>query len=383
MGGGKDRLPKDRAHKAKYYHAFNLMPSLGPVRIRRLIRHFGSPEQAWEAANNIEALIQVKGFGRSLAEKVAKEHREINPEKSWAEFEQKGYSYIIWDDDNYPRLLREIYDPPPLLYYMGDFNVSDTSCLAIVGSRRHTAYGKEIAYKFASALSNYKITVVSGMARGIDTWAHKGVLSAGGKTLAVMGCGLDICYPPENRMLMEKIRQSGAVISEFPPGSEPYPQNFPRRNRIISGLSAGTIVVEAGERSGALITADFALEQGREVFAVPGGINSPYSRGCHRLIKEGAKLVEKVEDVLEELLLFSENDTISHKKVTAENGAEDRGQLNQDEIKLMEIIPYEPLPLEQIVIMSKMPISTVNILLLGLELKGIIKQLPGKYFVRN
>ena len=188
--------------------------------------------------------------------------------------------------------------------------------------------------------------------------------------------------PSENRTLMGKISESGAVISEFPPGIEPFPQNFPRRNRIISGLSAGTIVIEAGERSGALITTDFALEQGREVFAVPGGIKSPYSKGCHKLIKEGAKLVEKVEDILEELQSFPENEAvISQAKTFGE--ADDQGEFSVDEIKLIEVISYEPLILEDIVRMSKMPISTVNTVLLNLELKGIIKQLPGKYFVRN
>ncbi|MGI6328611.1 MAG: DNA-processing protein DprA [Dethiobacteria bacterium] len=375
-------MPDNRFYKARYYHAFNLMPSLGPVRIKRLIHHFGSLEQAWEAAKNIGALTEVKGIGRSLAEKVVREHSDINLDKSWSEFEQKGYSYVMWDEDDYPCLLKEIYDAPPLLYYLGDLSVSVAPCLAIVGSRRHTSYGKDVAYKFAADLTNYDITVVSGMARGIDTWAHKGALDAGGNTIAVLGCGLDTCYPPENRTLMGKISESGAVISEFPPGSEPFPQNFPRRNRIISGLSAGTIVIEAGERSGALITTDFALEQGREVFAVPGGIKSPYSKGCHKLIKEGAKLVEKVADILEELQFSPENEAVISQTKTFEK-VDDQGQLNVDEIKLLEVIPYEPLTLEEIVRMSKMSISAVNTLLLNLELKGIIKQLPGKYFVRN
>ena len=375
-------MPDNRFYKARYYHAFNLMPSLGPVRIKRLIHHFGSLEQAWEAAKNIGALTEVKGIGRSLAEKVVREHSDINLDKSWSEFEQKSYSYVMWDEDDYPCLLKEIYDAPPLLYYLGDLSVSVAPCLAIVGSRRHTSYGKDVAYKFAADLTNYDITVVSGMARGIDTWAHKGALDAGGNTIAVLGCGLDTCYPPENRTLMGKISESGAVISEFPPGSEPFPQNFPRRNRIISGLSAGTIVIEAGERSGALITTDFALEQGREVFAVPGGIKSPYSKGCHKLIKEGAKLVEKVADILEELQFSPENEAVISQTKTFEK-VDDQGQLNVDEIKLLEVIPYEPLTLEEIVRMSKMSISAVNTLLLNLELKGIIKQLPGKYFVRN
>ncbi|MGI6308788.1 MAG: DNA-processing protein DprA [Dethiobacteria bacterium] len=366
-------MSQERILRAKYYHALNLLPSLGPVRIKKLIQHFGTPEQVWKATR--QDLLEVKGFTLNLREKILQERQNIHPGKSWDKVLQRGYSFVTWEDSHYPPLLREIYDPPPLLYYCGNIDIVNGYCLAIVGSRRHTVYGREIAYKFASGLSSYGLTVVSGMARGIDTWAHKGTLDAGGKTAAVLGCGLDICYPPENKAVKKKIEDSGVLISEFPPGYRPLPPNFPRRNRIISGLSLGTLVIEAGEKSGALITADFALEQGREVFAIPGGIASPYSRGCHKLIKEGAKLVEKMEDILEELSI-----TVPVKDVSS---PQQKQEFNPDERKLLEYIPFEPLALEDLVALSKMPLSLLNALLLELELKGAIKQLPGKYFMKS
>ena len=380
-------MQQDHSRKASYYHALNLIPSLGPVRIKKLIERFGVPDRVWKASVN--ELLEIEGFSRALAEKIVRERDNVDPEKSWSEIIKLGQSFLTWEDDNYPLFLKEIYDPPPLLYFMGDINVTKSFCLAIVGSRRNTLYGKEIAYKFASILSDYGVTIVSGMARGIDTWAHKGVIDRGGKTAAVLGCSLEICYPPENKTIREKIINNGVLISEFPPGSIPVPQNFPRRNRIISGLSQGVIVVEAGEKSGALITAEFALEQGREVFAVPGSISSPYSKGCHKLIKEGAKLVERVEDILEELQFsFQRNESFSSRgnkgqKKTVNSNTGEQLKFTPDEFNLLEVVPYEALTLEEIALHSKMPLSQVNALLLELELKGVIKQLPGKYFIRN
>ncbi len=362
--------------RAKYYHALNLLPSLGPVRIKKLVQHFGSPELIWKATR--QDFQAVEGITSNLREKILQERQNIHPEKAWEEVLRQGCSVVTWEEQHYPSLLLEIYDPPTLLYYCGDIKLANSYCLAVVGSRRHTVYGRELASKFAAALSDYGITVVSGMARGIDTWAHKGVLNAGGKTVAVLGCGLDICYPPENKEVKQEIESTGLVISEFPPGYQPLPQNFPRRNRIISGLSWGILVVEAGERSGALITANFALEQGREIFAIPGGVASPYSRGCHRLIKEGAKLVEKVEDMIEELS-FS---VAGSSPVLVQQQVQEQ-QFNMQEKKLLELVPYEPLALEDLVILSKMPLASLNALLLELELKGAIKQLPGKYYIRN
>lgn len=368
-------LTQDRVQRAKYYHALNMLPSLGPIRIKKLIRHFGAPEKAWRATR--QDFLAIEGLTKKLQEKILQERQKVHPEEAWEAVLRRGYSFVTLEEQHYPPLLREIYDPPPLLYYSGDIEVLSGYCLAIVGSRRHTLYGREIADMFAAGLSRYGITVVSGMARGIDTWAHRGTLQAGGKTAAVLGCGLDICYPPENKRIKQKIEDSGVVISEFPPHYKPLPQNFPRRNRLISGLSRGTLVVEAGERSGALITADFALEQGREVFAVPGSIVSPYSRGCHKLIKEGARLVETVEDIMEELGWA----TSAHNSAVC--SPQQKPDFNPEENRLLELIPFEPLALEDLVTLSKMPPAALNILLLELELKGAIKELPGKYFIRS
>ena len=283
---------------AAYYHALNLIPQLGPVRINRLVKACGSARDAWHAHQS--QITAVEGFGAKLVSQIAGARTQINPGEAWQALCSKGIHAVTNEETGYPPLLKEIYDPPPLLYYIGDLQVLHKPCLAVVGSRRHTTYGREIAHKFAARLAASGFTIVSGLARGIDTWAHQGVLTTSGFTAAVLGCGLDICYPPENIGLMKKIGHQGVIISEFPPGSAPASPNFPRRNRLISGLSLGTLVVEAGEKSGALITASFALEQGREVFAVPGSIASPCSWGCHFLIKEGAKLVDGVEAILEE-----------------------------------------------------------------------------------
>lgn len=285
--------------QAAYYHALNLIPQLGPVRINKLVKTCGSARDAWFASE--QRLAAVEGFGTKLVAQVATGRAQTDPEKAWKALIGKGIGAVTLDQEGYPALLREIHDPPPLIYYKGDLQVLHKPCLAVVGSRRHTAYGREIAHKFSARLAACGFTIVSGLARGIDTWAHQSVLTTRGVTAAVLGCGLDIYYPPENKGLLHKITHQGVVLSEFPPGTEPTAPNFPRRNRIISGLSMGTLVIEAGEKSGALITATFALEQGREVFAVPGSIANSCSRGCHSLIKEGAKLADGVEAILEEL----------------------------------------------------------------------------------
>ena len=247
--------------------------------------------------------------------------------------------------------------------------------MALVGSRRCSYYGKEVAYRLARELAKAGLTVVSGMALGIDSAAHQGALAARGRTLAVLGCGVNHCYPPANARLMREIAGRGAVLSEFPLDTQPLPQHFPQRNRIISGLSLGTVVVEASEKSGALITASFALEQNREVFAVPGNIDSPYSRGSHRLLKEGARLVETAADILEEL---------SVGPVTAATAAARERELSLDETarRLLELIPYQPLHVDEIVRLSAISPDQIGAILLDLELKGLLRQLPGKYFCR-
>jgi len=352
----------------KYYHALKLVPSLGAKRIKTLLDYYGSPFDAWRATK--PELLSLERFGPVVAEEFINIRTKLDPDQAWEEVVQKNISVVTWEEADYPSLLKEIHDPPPLLYYQGNLKLLNNPSLAIIGSRKHTHYGQEVAFSFASKLAGYGMTIISGMARGIDSWVHKGALEAGGYTAAVLGCGVDICYPPENRSLKEKITGLGIVLSEFPPGVSPLPQHFPQRNRIISGLSLGTLVIEAAERSGALITAGFALEQGREVFAVPSGISSPHSKGCHKLLKDGAKLVETVGDILEELYLPLKNEQI----VT---GNEPRTGT------LLDFISHEPRLLEEIIIASKKNAAEVHVLLLELELDGKVKQLPGKYYIRT
>ncbi len=373
-----------RDERAKYIHAWNQVSEIGPRRLQKLLDIFGCPRRAWEAPE--QELRRVEGFSKNLAEKVHRQKQAQEPAKLWEEIRASGVSLLLSSDAQYPPDLKQIYDPPAILYGLGNLALLRTPMVAVVGSRRHTHYGKQVARRLAAELVSRGITVTSGMARGIDTHAHEGALEQGGKTIAVLGCGLDICYPPENRALKQRIQEQGLVISEFPPGTKPAPLNFPRRNRIISGLSAGTVVVEAGVKSGALITAEFSLEQGREVFAVPGSVESPYSSGCHKLLKEGAKLVESAADILEELALFGPGHHGPNGAGAAFPGGPSSREtlpLEAGEAELLEILHYEPVSLEELAGMSQVPLPGLNYLLLEMEMKGLIKQLPGKYFVRN
>jgi len=278
-------------------------------------------------------------------------------------------------DALYPENLKTIHYPPPVLYFKGTIKESDKNSISIVGSRKATYYGKMVAEKLSKDLSLAGLTIISGMARGIDTAAHKGVLSVNGRTIAVLGCGIDHIYPPENRRLAQEIEASGAVISEFSLSTLPERQNFPRRNRVISGLSLGTVVVEAAEKSGALITADFALDQGREVFAIPGNINSPLSNGSHNLIKQGAKLVNNYQDILEEI------HTVLPKITTVKEIAIKDASLGEKEKKIYRLITKEPIQIDEIIETSKLSAGKVSEILLNLELKDLIKEIEGKRFI--
>jgi len=284
-----------------------------------------------------------------------------------------GVRVITFLAEEYPKLLLEIPDPPPYLYVKGELRGSETA-VAIVGSRRASTYGMHTTTRLASDLAGHGITVVSGMARGVDTAAHRGALSSGGRTIGVLGCGIDVIYPPENRRLFEEMASSGAIVSEFPLGTLPLAENFPRRNRIISGMSRGVLVVEAMEKSGSLITAQYALEQGREVFAIPGNINSGASRGTNRLIKDGAKLVEGVEDILEEL---------PHRIGTAAAaGAAPAPDfaLTPKEAAVYTLLAEAPRHIDDVIVKSGLTVGDVSAILLALELKGAVMQLPGKIF---
>ncbi len=269
----------------------SLVPRVGATTFFKLIDAFGDPASVLKASPR--ALEETKSVNGAVAAAVAQGQKEAL-DKSLRLIEEHEVTVVTFVDPAYPAVLKHIHDPPPLLYVKGSLAPADRNAISVVGSRRATHYGKTVAGKLAGDLARMSITVVSGMAYGVDTAAHKGALEAGGRTIAVLGCGVDIVYPRPNSKLYERITESGAVISEFPMGTQPSPGNFPLRNRIVSGITLGTLVIEAPRKSGALITARLAMEQGREVFAVPGNIFSPYGEGCHLLIKDGAKLVENV-----------------------------------------------------------------------------------------
>lgn len=295
---------------------------------------------------------------------------------------------ISLNDAEYPEILKKIHSPPKILYVNGSFKEEDKNSVAIVGSRRATRYGLEMAEKIACDLALRGVTVVSGMARGIDSAAHKGALKAGGRTIAVMGSGHNYIYPPENKELYDQIVEAGAVITEFENDEAPLPRNFPIRNRIISGMSLGLVVVEAARNSGALITADFALEQGREIFAVPGKISSATSAGTHDLIKDGARLVQSADDIFEELKLCEiEPATGKEKsfldgKISKKTKAYIYNLLTDDERKVYKILDDEPLYIDDVVRESKVAPGLISKVVLSLEMKRLIKELPGKQFVR-
>ncbi|NLC11985.1 MAG: DNA-protecting protein DprA [Firmicutes bacterium] len=356
-----------------YRHGLNVIYEQNAQLINKLIDFFGSAQKAWEAS--AKELLTNNFPSKDLIEKSIKARENFNLESSFAEHSKGPVKCTIPDDEHYPPLLKNISDHPPILYYLGEIP-SNSFSIALVGSRKHTVYGKEVAFKLSSSLAKQGIVVVSGLARGIDTWSHRGCLAGGGKTVAVLGCGLDECYPSENKGLMKEISQRGAVISEYPLGTKPLPFNFPRRNRIIAGMCRGTVVIEAAKKSGALITAHLSLEYNREVFAVPGSIGSPYSRGCHKLIKEGAKLIENIEDILEEFPEFQMRCSSQQPLSKTEES------LNKEEKELLDIIPYSPYHLDQIIKTTGWGAEKLLPLLLELELKGTIKQLPGKYFLR-
>ncbi|MBN2373406.1 DNA-processing protein DprA [bacterium] len=362
------------------YLSLNLVPGIGSVLGRRLKDAFGSADRIFKTS--ADELSRIEGVGPELSGRIASFDlvKALNTEQE--SLARHGLDFITLDDPGYPESLKSIFDPPLVLYIKGSLRPEHKISLAIVGSRRSTIYGKSMARDLAAKLAGHGITIISGMARGIDTMAHRGALQARGSTIAVMGSGLDIIYPPENKSLMDAIASSGAVISEFPLGTAPFKQNFPLRNRIISGMTLGTLVVEAGEISGALITARLALEQGREVFAVPGPINSWASKGTNGLIKQGAKLVEDVEDIFEELgphlgpVLFK---NLNGKGLDIKD-LPSRADTNLDPI-LKELIDG-PAHIDSLIEKTGMPAQELLSRLIKLEMEGIIRQLPGNIYAR-
>ena len=362
---------------------------VGPIIFAKLIKHFGSPDRALGAS--VAELAKVAGVGFKTAERIAATRGKFDPADELELAQKLGVWIISLDDDRYPPVLKQIFDPPPILYIRGDLTRSDNLAISIVGSRQCSLYGQEQSSRLAHFLSSAGFTICSGMARGIDTAAHQGALSAGGRTIAVQGCGLANIFPPENKKLFELIAESGACVSELPLRYEPLSVNFPPRNRIIAGLSLGTIVVEADLRSGALISARAALDYNREVMAVPGKIDSPLSRGAHQLIKQGAKLIESVEDVMEALGYIGEQ-LEAHVSAAAAKAREsvekplfdvNQLKLSGDEKAILDCLDKEPVHIEQVIAETSLTAGSVNAGLISLRLKGLIKQLPGSLFVRS
>ncbi len=362
---------------------------VGPVTFGKLLKRFGSVDAA--LGTSVSSLMKVEGIGATTAERIAASRDKFD---SCAELElagRLGVWIVHMEDPRYPPALRQIYDPPPVLYIKGTLDRADNLAIGIVGCRRCSLYGQEQSSRLAHLLAAAGFTIVSGMARGIDTAAHTGALAAEGRTLAVQGCGLSRVFPPENAKLFELISASGACISELPLRAEPLAENFPPRNRIIAGLSLGTIVVEAGLRSGALITAQAALESNREVMAVPGKVDSPLSQGPHRLIKEGAKLIETVEDVMEALGYIGDqlkDQTALTAKETAEKVEMPlletaRFNLKGHEKTIYDALGKEPLHIDQLISDTSLPAGAVNAGVVSLRLKGLIKQLPGNLFTKR
>ncbi len=362
---------------------------VGPKAFKRLLERFGSVDRALGAP--VAQLAKIERISDKSAEQIAVSRDKFDVDAELELAEKLGVWLINLEDTRYPTLLKRIYDPPPVLYIKGTLDKSDNLAVAIVGSRRCSIYGREQASRFAHMLTAAGFTIVSGMARGIDTAAHHGALSADGRTIAVQGCGLAKIFPPENEKLFKLISQSGVCISELPLNYEPLSENFPPRNRIIAGLSLATIVVEAANRSGALITANAALEYNREVMAVPGKIDSPLSKGSHRLLKQGARLIESVEDIMEALGYIGQQ--LKEHTINAEQHAEQKFQIKTVPVTKLKLahneqhvygyLGNEPLHIEQVIAAAGRPAGQVNSALVSLQLKGLVKQLPGSFFKKR
>ncbi|HWR38861.1 MAG TPA: DNA-processing protein DprA [Patescibacteria group bacterium] len=354
-----------------YLAALQMVPGIGNARIKALVAHFGCARQAWMAERR--DLFLSPGMDPALVERLLERRAELDLDVLWESWRKKGINACVLTDEEYPALLRKTFNPPYVLYYRGNLPATE-NLFAIVGARRASGYGKSVAENLAAELAANGFGVVSGAAKGIDAAAHAGALVKG-YTAAVLGCGVDVVYPAESRCLLSEIAERGCVLSEYPPGTPARPGQFPARNRIISGLSKGVVVVEAAERSGALITADFALEEGRDVFAVPGSIFAEGSRGTHRLIKQGARLLDSVEDILEDYRQQPVASGSINKIAAASQWpvTVNEAELGPEEKPLYQLLrPDVPLSAEEIVLQSDLPLGKVLYLLLQLELRGWI-----------
>ena len=353
----------------KYWVGFTLVPGIGRVKLSQMENYFSELENAWRAdASDLKKA----GLDKNSVHAITLWRPRISLEAEIEKIGRYGVKAITWHDPDYPSRLKEIYDYPPVLYIRGSLLPEDEWCLAVVGTRRASVYGRQVTEEIVNDLSRSKITIASGLAKGIDSIAHRSALDAGGRTIAVFACGLDSVYPGENAELARRIIQQGALVSEYPLGTRPRATNFPRRNRILSGMSLGVLIIEAGETSGALITANLALEQNREVFAVPGSILSPASKGTNRLIQEGAKLVSDHTDILEELNLTSVARQIEISEVIP---------ASETETLLLKQLSAEPTHIGEVCRNSSFPIAMVSSTLAMMELKGLVKQVGTMQYV--
>jgi DNA processing protein len=359
----------EQSDNKPYLLAFARVKGIGPVRLRLLQAHFGSLARAWNA--DMGELLAA-GLDQKSIFALITARKTLSPDAELESFSHSDIKPITWDEPAYPRLLRQIDDPPPVLYVRGTLTDADAWAVGLVGTRRATVYGREVAEMLAGDLARNNITVVSGMARGIDAYSHQAAINAGGRTVAVLGCGVDVIYPPEHRKLAQQIVEHGALVSDYPPGTPPDALNFPPRNRIISGLSLGVVIVEADEKSGALITGEFALDQGREVFAVPGNIFNRSSRGTNMLIQRGAKMVLATSDVLEELNLSMVAGHVAAQAIVPESDVERQ---------VIAKLSHEPTPTDELVHTLNLPADVVASTLALMELKGMVRQATGTSYV--
>ena len=352
-----------------YWVGFNLVKGIGAVRFRTLLDAFGDAQTAWQASTDD---LRQAGLSQKIVENLLQLRTQVSLEQVWERIQQHHVTILTWDDEGFPRRLKDIDQPPPVLYVRGTLEEQDDWAVAVVGTRHVTAYGRQVTEEVSATLARSGVTVVSGMARGVDTMAHQAALNAGGRTLAVLGCGVDVIYPPENRRLAVQIVEHGALISDYPLGTAPESQNFPPRNRIISGISQAVVVVEAGVTSGSLITASFAAEQGRDVFAVPGSILAPQCQGTNRLIRDGAAPLLSPQDVLEALNLDM---------VTEHRAARVALPTEPVELQLYQVLGREPMHVDDIRSQANLPIERVSATLALMELKGTVRQLGGMFYV--
>lgn len=353
---------------AKYWAGFHRVPFIGPTRIERLVRRFGGLAPAWDASpGQLRAVLDERSV-----ESLLKTRAQLDLDGEMERYERLGVSVITRIDHRYPRLLAEIPAPPPVLYVRGTLDEPNQPAVAVVGTRRATSYGRAVTERLATDLAGAGVTIVSGLARGIDAVAHQAAVRAGGRTIAVLGSGPDVIYPPEHRHLAEQVMACGAVVSDYPPGRKPDAQNFPARNRIISGLSLGVIIAEAPARSGALITADFAADQGRDVFVIPGSILGDTGAGGLRLLRDGAILVRSAEDVLEDLrLLKHDQPAASQLSLPFES---------EQERRLFALLTGEGQHIDDLAAAVSLPIGEVSALLLTMELKGMVRNTGAQHY---